>query len=86
MVESMNMECSNNTNNGGFQNSGIIVNGDNVILALTQTIQRQAGLIEMLTNRVIELENRMLTSRVTELDNKLLQYDDKRVYRKSGRR
>ena len=65
----MNMECSNNTNNGGLQNSGIIVNGDNVILALTQTIQRQAGLIEMLTNRVIELENR--------LDNKLLQYDDK---------
>lgn len=82
----MNMECSNNTNNGGLQNSGIIVNGDNVILALTQTIQRQAELIEMLTNRVIELENRMLTSRVTELDNKLLQYDDKRVYRKSGRR
>ena len=61
----MNMECSHNTCNSGWQNNGIVVNGDNVILALTQTIQRQARLIEMLTNKVIELEN------------KLLQYDDK---------
>ena len=61
----MNVDCSNNTCNSGWQNNGIIVNGDDVILALTQTIQRQAGLIEMLTNRVIDLEN------------KLLQYDDK---------
>ena len=65
MVEAMNVDCSNNTCNSGWQNNGIIVNGDDVILALTQTIQRQAGLIEMLTNRVIDLEN------------KLLQYDDK---------
>lgn len=56
----MNVDCSNNTCNSGWQNNGIIVNGDDVILALTQTIQRQAGLIEMLTNRVIDLENKLL--------------------------
>lgn len=60
MVEAMNVDCSNNTCNSGWQNNGIIVNGDDVILALTQTIQRQAGLIEMLTNRVIDLENKLL--------------------------
>lgn len=61
----MSIDCSNNTCNNGWQNNGIIINSDDVILALTQTIQRQAGLIETLTSRIIELQN------------KLLQYDGK---------
>ena len=61
----MNIDCSNNTCNSGWQNNGIIINSDDVIIALIQTIQRKDGLIEMLTNKVIDLEN------------KLLQYDGK---------
>lgn len=56
----MDIDCSNNTCNGGWQNNGIIINGDDVILNLTQTIQKQAGLIEAPTNRIIELEDRLL--------------------------
>jgi len=65
----MNVDCSNtnNTCNGGWQNNAIIINSDNVILNLTKTIQEQAALIGFLTNRVLELEEKML-------DNKLLQY------------
>lgn len=61
----MSVDCSNNTCNGGWQNNSIIINSDDVILALTKTIQRQTRLIETLTIRVIELQD------------KLLQYDGK---------
>ena len=56
----MNVDCSNNTCNEGWQNNVIIINSDDVILNLTKTIQEQAALIDYLTNRVIELDNKLL--------------------------
>ena len=56
----MSVDCSNNTCYRGWQNNGIKINSDDVILALTQTIQRQARLIEILTSRVIELQDKLL--------------------------
>ena len=54
----MNIDCSNNTCNSGWQNNGIIINGDDVIIALIQTIQRKDGLIEMLTNKTKMVEDK----------------------------
>ena len=51
---------------GGYQNNGIAINSDSVILGLLETINCQLHLIEKLQARVEYLENKIIGGYVGE--------------------